>query len=410
MPVQIRNAGPNSVSLPSPLRGMLSPGASIIINATSAQVVALCPAIDIALKLTELPNYPGPFDAAYDPGVGSGIGGAVDGPASSTLNAVARYSDTSGMQLKNSGVTIDDSGNIVMGALKTVDGRDVSVDGTSLDAAVSTVATHTTSIAANTSKIGANTLVPYGTQGTVATDLSDAVNAMILRLPQSYGQEHRAASIAGSNVNYVGYPVATATGSIVARYPADTNWLSRRSRYGYQTASASAGLAAGLQLYASGPTGIHSRNMGFTFECGLGLATMSANSRWVAGLTATQFTTGDPATLTQCLVIGASVAGNVQVFHNDGGATAVAVDLGSNFPAQTNNACYSVWFGCDPGAATVYYRVRRLDVAYAAYGSFTTRIPAASSYMWPIIMINNNNADAVQVCLDHLGYSGFSPY
>ena len=36
-------------------------------------------------------------------------GSSVSGPISSTLNAIARYSDTSGKVIKNSGVTITDS-------------------------------------------------------------------------------------------------------------------------------------------------------------------------------------------------------------------------------------------------------------------------------------------------------------
>ena len=36
-------------------------------------------------------------------------GGDVSGPISSTLNAIARYTDTSGKVIKNSGVTIDNS-------------------------------------------------------------------------------------------------------------------------------------------------------------------------------------------------------------------------------------------------------------------------------------------------------------
>jgi hypothetical protein len=61
-------------------------------------------------------------------GAGSGD---VLGPASSTTNAIALYTGTTGKAIKNSLVTIDASGNIVTPG--TVDGRDVSVDGTKLD-------------------------------------------------------------------------------------------------------------------------------------------------------------------------------------------------------------------------------------------------------------------------------------
>lgn len=77
----------------------------------------------------------------------SGAVGNVDGPASSTANAIARYNGTTGKLLKNSSPTISDAGNIGMAALATVDGRDVSVDGAALDTAVTNIAANTASIA-----------------------------------------------------------------------------------------------------------------------------------------------------------------------------------------------------------------------------------------------------------------------
>jgi len=71
-----------------------------------------------------------------DPGIGD-----VDGPATSTNTAVARFSGTTGKIIQNSAVTIDNSGNIAVPALATVDGRDLSVDGAQLDANTAALAT-----------------------------------------------------------------------------------------------------------------------------------------------------------------------------------------------------------------------------------------------------------------------------
>lgn len=61
----------------------------------------------------------------------------MEGPPSSTDEAVARYTGTGGTALQDSGVTIDDSGNLtVVGNIVvsgTVDTRDVASDGTKLD-------------------------------------------------------------------------------------------------------------------------------------------------------------------------------------------------------------------------------------------------------------------------------------
>lgn len=68
---------------------------------------------------------------------GGGAGGNVNGPLSSTDNAVPRFDGTGGDTLQNSTVTIDDTGNLsVAGNITltgTVDGRDVATDGAKLD-------------------------------------------------------------------------------------------------------------------------------------------------------------------------------------------------------------------------------------------------------------------------------------
>lgn len=53
---------------------------------------------------------------------GGGGGGDVTGPSSSTVNAIARWADTEGSVLKNSGVTVDDAGNMVVAGDLTVHG------------------------------------------------------------------------------------------------------------------------------------------------------------------------------------------------------------------------------------------------------------------------------------------------
>ena len=70
--------------------------------------------------------------------VEGGVGvGDVDGPASATDNAAARFNGTTGKLIQNSGLIVSDAvdlsgiGNIALSG--TVDGRDVSVDGAKLD-------------------------------------------------------------------------------------------------------------------------------------------------------------------------------------------------------------------------------------------------------------------------------------
>ena len=53
-------------------------------------------------------------------------GSKASGPASSTTNAIARYSDTTGKVLKNSGVVVDDSGNVGIGTTSPVTPLDIN--------------------------------------------------------------------------------------------------------------------------------------------------------------------------------------------------------------------------------------------------------------------------------------------
>lgn len=69
----------------------------------------------------------------YDLSTFGAGGGDVNGPASATDNAIARYDTTTGKLLQNSEVTIGDTGSITLGSLDTIDGRDPSVDGAKLD-------------------------------------------------------------------------------------------------------------------------------------------------------------------------------------------------------------------------------------------------------------------------------------
>lgn len=55
------------------------------------------------------------------------------GAASSTDNAVVRFSGTTGDTIQNSAVIVDDDGNVTIPTGKTVDGRDLSADGSKLD-------------------------------------------------------------------------------------------------------------------------------------------------------------------------------------------------------------------------------------------------------------------------------------
>lgn len=95
---------------------------------------------------------------AADPGIGD-----VDGPATSTDDAIARFDGTTGKIIQNSAVTIDNAGNVSVPASATVDGRDISVDGATLDG-------HTASITSKANRRLARRDITGTTGALVQTD------------------------------------------------------------------------------------------------------------------------------------------------------------------------------------------------------------------------------------------------
>lgn len=84
---------------------------------------------DVERGIFDIIYAAGSTDVYADAGIGGGGGGGsgdVNGPASSTDNAIVRWDGTGGINVQNSGVTVDDAGNVILASTRTVDGVDVS--------------------------------------------------------------------------------------------------------------------------------------------------------------------------------------------------------------------------------------------------------------------------------------------
>lgn len=77
------------------------------------------------------------------------------------------------------------------------------------------------------------------------------------------------------------------------------------------------------------------------------------------------------------------------IIHNDSSGACTKIDLGSNFPAETNYAdIYDVWFYCEGAGGNVEYYVERRDattmvVSHTASGTLSTDLPATSTRLSP---------------------------
>lgn len=109
---------------------------------------------------------PGLVDGVDVSTLSTTVSGKVAGPASSTLNAVARYADTTGKLAKNSGVTVDDSNNLAGIATATcvnltVNGS-ITVTGNVDGVDVSTLNTTVTGKMTGAAASNLNALVKFG--------------------------------------------------------------------------------------------------------------------------------------------------------------------------------------------------------------------------------------------------------
>lgn len=154
---------------------------------------------------------------------------------------------------------------------------------------------------------------------------------------------------------------------------------------------------------------------GFFLALRFGASSAVAGQRLFAGLlsvTTAIATTQDPVALTNVLGVGnASGDANLQVLHNDGAGSCTKIDLGASFPVSTgvNNAHYEAVFFCPPNAATVGYRITRLDTGDVVSGTLSADLPAASTFLVPHLYANNNGV-ASAVILDFYRYYLESDY
>ena len=198
----------------------------------------------------------------------------------------------------------------------------------------------------------------------------------------------------------------TATGTATARTVATTNLLTRMTRLGYVSAATAAALAGAREAVAKYTTGAGPGLGGFwaRYRFGVSDAASVAGARMFVGLDAITAapTNIEPSTKVNCVGVGQiSSSNNLQIIY--GNATAKApIDLGANFPANSNVDAYELNL-FSPPAGGVYWHVRRLNTAFEASGFIaTTDAPAATTLLCHQLW-RTNNATALAVGLDICG-------
>lgn len=263
-------------------------------------------------------------------------------------------------------------------------------------------------VAANAAKLGSSTISVQAANGTDISNASDAINRLASMTPTNSLHGFMRASIGAGTLAAIGMSTFSAIGTASGGAPADTNYLTRRAR-AVCTSAASAGSGAGAQAPGGGTTGPFARNTGFAFQTIFAPVTTSANCRLFCGF-AGNFGVSDFLAATDCLGIGTrgGAGSNLKIFSNDAAGNISEVDLGASFPC-TANATYVAWFYCAPGAAEIFYRVRRMDTPAEALGSITSNLPTATAFTGYPQMQIQNATDASAVALAILSWDQWIP-
>ena len=203
-----------------------------------------------------------------------------------------------------------------------------------------------------------------------------------------------------------GMAALTATGTATARPVAATTLLTRTTRLGYVSAATAGALAGGREAVAKYTTGAGPGLGGFfaRYRFGVSDAATVAGARMFIGLDALTAapTNIDPSTKINCIGVGQIAASN-NLHIIRGNATAkTPIDLGANFPANTNADAYELSLFAPP-AGGCYWQVRRLNTTFEATGFLpSTETPIATQLLCHQLW-RCNNATALAVGLDVCG-------
>jgi hypothetical protein len=110
----------------------------------------------------------------------------------------------------------------------------------------------------------------------------------------------------------------------------------------------------------------------------------------------------DPTTFINCAAF-ARIDGNTnwQFIHNDNSGTAIAIDLGSSFPANTVST--DMYYGViETVEANIKYTLTRLNTGDTVTGTASTNLVAASTLL-AMSAGCSNNANAAICALDFGG-------
>lgn len=309
--------------------------------------------------------------------------GDVSGPASSTNNALARFSGTTGKAVQGSAVLVNDDGSLRLPSV-----------------------TAPTAPTADALQLAA---MDYGGRQALASRTSAGAVSVL----QSFLARNKVGlwNPPGSSTSLPGIfgivapvPLGTAT----TRGIATSNLLTRTRRLGYVSAATAGSLAGHYSSVNQFTIGDGAGLGGFLLVIRFGVSDGASvnGARMFAGLrnVVSAPANTEPSTLTNVIGLAQlSSSSNLQIVYG-GSAAQTPIDLGSSFPAGTLSAdAYELVLSAQGGSQTVGYRVERLNTGHVAAGTLAgtvgTVLPAASTLLSHAVW-RCNNATALAVGID----------
>lgn len=189
-----------------------------------------------------------------------------------------------------------------------------------------------------------------------------------------------------------------------ARSPANTNLATAVKRVAMVSA-ASAGSSAGVRTQTNTwQIGNSSLPTGFNFSIKFSISDSIATGNLFAGLsnTTTAFGDIDPSTITNAIGVCAIANDTTLNICYGGSAAQTPIDLGANFPANTDLTDLYEFSLYAPANGTVIYRLRRLNTGDEVFGllngTLGTQLPNYNTMLSPqIYRSNGGTASAAEV-------------
>lgn len=112
--------------------------------------------------------------------------------------------------------------------------------------------------------------------------------------------------------------------------------------------------------------------------------------------------TVEPSAFVSCIGVGCDSAGTtLNILHNDGAGGAASIPLGADFPSRDTATIYDFFLYAHPAGGDVDYYIINRGSGAVASGTISSDLPAATSFLAPLLWSTNGAAaGGVAVVMD----------